>query len=575
MAPPFLIALQRRRAVRALIGYAIAAFAALQIVEPVMHGLHWPDAVLSYLVVGLAAGLPLVVAVAWIFDVSAQEPASPADGLRGKRLALLVAGLALAAITLGAGKLLMRHSAGPPAAGVRPSIAVLPFADLSPQKDQEYFSDGLAEEILDALTQVEGLRVAGRTSSFSFRGKQEDLREIGRKLNVSSVLEGSVRKAGDRVRITAQLVGADDGFHLWSQTFDRQVTDVFAVQDEIARAVVTALRVKLLPGQQLAAGERRTADADAYTHYLLGRRALDRGSPESSAVAMRELQSALERDPGFAPAWATLSQAIFLAEIVSGDAASADVPAARSKAMEAANRAIALAPQLSDAWSARGYLRTTLTQEWQGAEADFERALALNPGNAEVLRQQAMLRSHFGQSPEAIAIARRATALDPLSSLAFWSLGNIQLRAGQLEAAEAALARSIEISPEQDRAHRDLGYLELVRGKPQEALLHFARAKDELWRFVGAALAQHDLGNRKEAEEALRRVIARYSGADYQVAQIYAWWKEPDLAFEWLERSWKVRDPGLNYLKLDPLLRSLHDDARWRPLVREIGLPLD
>ena len=224
--------------------------------------------------------------------------------------------------------------------------------------------------ILDALAQVDGLQVAGRTSSFSFRGKQEDLREIGRQLNVSAVLEGSVRKAGDRLRSTAQLFGVEDGFHLWSQSFDRQLTDVFAVQDEIARAVVTAPRVKLLPGSQPGAGERRTADPEAYTHYLLGKRHYDRGSPESSATAVVEFRAALERDPSYAPAWAGLANAIFLSEVASSHDLVRDTSASRRKAMEAADHAIELGPQLADSWAVRGYLETTMTLEWQRANQD-------------------------------------------------------------------------------------------------------------------------------------------------------------------------------------------------------------
>ncbi|HEY4883105.1 MAG TPA: tetratricopeptide repeat protein [Myxococcales bacterium] len=217
-----------------------------------------------------------------------------------------------------------------------------------------------------------------------------------------------------------------------------------------------------------------------------------------------------------------------------------------------------------------------LANDRQDADADLERALALNPGDATVVRQKAMLRAALGRITEAIVLARRATELDPLSSLAWWTVGNIEFRAGNLDAAEAALSRSVDSSPEQDRAHRDLGFLQLMRGRPQQALPFFERPRDELFRLTGFALARHDLGKPREAEDALQNILRRFMPkAAYQVAEIYAWWQKPDLAFQWLERSWQERDPGLTYLKLDPLLRSLHQDPRWGPLLREVGLPPD
>ncbi|TMB98593.1 MAG: hypothetical protein E6J42_05615, partial [Chloroflexi bacterium] len=262
-----------------------------------MHGLHWPESVLSYVVAGLALGFPVVVSVAWIFDVRQggmeRTPPAPVGALRlqGARLALVLIGIGVVAAAPGSiWYFVVRgiaRSAGQPAAtsNREPSIAVLPFADMSPGKDQEYFSDGIAEEILDALTHVEGLRVAGRTSSFSFKGKGEDLRSIGEKLNVAHVLEGSIRKEGNRVRITAQLVGAADGFHRWSKTFDRELTGVFAVEDEIARSVVDALKAKLLPRQASAGKEHRTESSEVYTQYLLGRQFSRRFSPDANRRA--------------------------------------------------------------------------------------------------------------------------------------------------------------------------------------------------------------------------------------------------------------------------------------------------
>jgi TolB-like protein len=287
--------LKRRRLFRALVGYGIAAFAVLQIIEPIMHGLHWPDVVLSYVVVALAAGFPVVVALAWIFDVRAGRiERTPGPPLRA-RFALALVGIGVLAAAPG---LVWYFIARRAPVAVAPSIAVLPFADMSPGKDQEYFSDGIAEEILDALAQVEGLRAAGRTSSFSFKGKSEDLGAIAEKLHVAHVLEGSVRKEANRVRITAQLIAAADGYHVWSKTFERELTGVFAVQDEIAAAVVEAMKLKLLAKQ-------RVTNPEAYAQYLLAKE-LVRQHPNRKPVVAAYARS-IALDPGHAPSWAALS----------------------------------------------------------------------------------------------------------------------------------------------------------------------------------------------------------------------------------------------------------------------------
>jgi TolB-like protein len=292
----FFAEFRRRRVVRALLAYGIAAFAVLQIVEPVMHGLHWPDAVLSYVVVALAAGFPIVIAVAWTFDVAGGTAGRPTA-----RTAVVIAAVAVVAAAPGVAWFLLRKRPPPPG-GETPSIAVIPLVNLSSDKEQDYFSDGLTEELLDLLAKVPGLHVAARTSTFAFKGRDDDIATIAEKLHVGTVLEGSVRKSGDRIRITTQLINAADGFHLWSETYDRKLTDVFAVQDEIAEAVVSTLRLKLLPKSV-----RRTASPDAYNAFLLGRQFNHQGSQEGWANARTALEKAVSLDPGYAAAWAELA----------------------------------------------------------------------------------------------------------------------------------------------------------------------------------------------------------------------------------------------------------------------------
>ena len=372
-----------------LLGYGVVSFAVLQVVEPIMHGLGLPDSVLKIVVVLLGLGFPVAVVLAWAFDVNAGaiERTAPALGsalwLRGTRLALVLVGIGLLAAAPGSiSYFFVRDHSTPATTPSRnqptpstPSIAVLPFADMSPGKDQEYFSDGIAEEILNALTHVEGLRVIGRTSSFSFKGKNTDLRTIGRELSVGTVLEGSVRKAGEKVRITTQLIDATDGAHLWSETYDRNLADVFAVQEEIARAVVAALRVKLIGGQGPSTKDYETQNMEAHNQYLLGRTRYD-GSPRGAERAVKAFEKAITLDPGYGPAWAELSRALSNLALLGDPTGEGRDYWKRSLA--AADKVVMLAPNFATGYARRAWVRN-FAWDWQGARSDLERALAIEP----------------------------------------------------------------------------------------------------------------------------------------------------------------------------------------------------
>jgi TolB-like protein/Tfp pilus assembly protein PilF len=578
-APSLFQELKRRRVFRALVGYGIAAFAVLQIIEPIMHGLHWPEAVLSYVVAALALGFPIVVSLAWIFDVNQGriERAAPAPRLRGARLALVLVVIGLLAAVPGTfWYFYVRGVHRPASERPAPSIAVLPFVNLSSDKEQEYFSDGIAEEILNALAQIQGLRVIGRTSSFSLKGKGEDLRAIGEKLDAANLLEGSVRKSGSRVRITAQLIEASGGSNLWSQQFDRELTDVFAVQDEIAKAVVEALKLKLLPAQAAAIDEQRTASPEAHDMYLWGRHFYDRGSVEGYDRALQALEKAVALDPGYAPAWAALSLAHYSA-YDHRDPTRHDTAQAIPRARAAAEKAIVLAPRFAGGYSARGNLRVSLDYDWSGARADLERALSLNPGDAGVLISYAWLLGTLGKLPEAIAAGRKAVALDPLSSEGWTQLSAHYLGTGELDLAEGAAQRALDVSPEQAWAARNLGFAYLLQGRPAEARVSFQRSRSDFFRVMGEALVEYQLGHGAEAQRALAQMLTApgATAGNYQIAQVYAWRGEADGAFEWLESAYRNHDGGLGFLKYDPLLRKVRGDARYAALLRKMNLPPD
>ena len=590
MAIATLIAeLKRRRVFRVIVGYGVVSFGLLQVVEPIMHALHLPDSVLTYCVVGLAFGFPVAVVLAWAFDVNAgaieRTPAAPGSfALRGPRLALVLVGIGLVAalpvVYLGVHggahpaspaddeAFKARLDAVPPGSQSRalPSIAVLPFVNLSSDKEQEYFSDGLSEELLNLLAQLPQLRVIARTSSFSFKGKNVDLATIAKALDVASVLDGSVRKSGSKLRVTAQLIRAADSSHLWSQTYDRELTDVFKVQDEIASAVVAALKIKLLPTEHVA-NQRRTLNTEAYTQYLLGNQFRVRDTPEANQQAIAAYQKAVVLDPDYAAAFSGLA----VAEWRLADQSTAE-SAGYQRAAVAADRAIALAPASPDGYWARGALRHLYYFDWSGAQADFDKALKLDPNDVRTLASYGRLLATLGRLPDAIAMTRKAISLDPLSADAWEWLSQYLLGSGQLAAAREAAKRVHDIKPE----GADTGWaIELLADRPTATLAALPEYSRES-ALLAITLAEHKLGHAAQSQKALDQLIK--DNADtwaYQIAEVYAWRGEKDRAFDWLERAYRQHDGGLTGLVRDPFLASLRGDPRYTALLKKMQLPLD
>jgi len=489
---------------------------------------------------------------------------------RRSRLAVALGAVLLLALA-GAGA--WRFVVRPGAAEDLPSVAVLPFVDQSPSHDQGYFSDGLSEEILNALARGEWLRVTGRTSSFAFKGKDEDLRSIGRKLGVEAVLEGSVRKDGQRIRVTAQLVKTADGYHLWSQTFDREAAGVFAVQDEIAAAVVSALRVKLMAGRPATAQALRTTDPEAYNQYLLGRQYERLFNPDDYRRASAAYERALAIDPSYAPAWAGLANAVYWGQ-VNESLSTASMASAQARSLEAAERAVALGPELPEAWAVRGFLRVNFRWDWAGARADLDQALRLNPSQAESHRILSHdILSAQGRLAEARLEGERAVTLDPLLASAWSSLAFVALAEGRLEPARAAALRSLELQPKQDIGPAYLSSIELTAGRPEAALAAARLADDEVFKAQYEAMALHSLGRPAEAARALEALIAAHAhdGA-YNIGVVYAWRGERDRAFEWLERAEQNHDGGMLEFLAEPALRPVRGDPRFKALLRRMRL---
>jgi TolB-like protein/Tfp pilus assembly protein PilF/predicted Ser/Thr protein kinase len=453
-----------------------------------------------------------------------------------------------------------------PATVGTPSIAVLPFVDMSPGKDQEYFADGLAEELLNALAKVPELRVTGRTSSFQFKGKNEDMRVIGQKLNVGTLLEGSVRKAGSQVRITVQLVKVADGFHLWSETYDRQLEDILAVQDDIARSVASALKVTLLGGKT----GKPVPTAEAYNLVLQARHLLKNATEENRRKAQVLLEDVLERDPSYAGAW------VDLAIVHMRGFEQAFTLAAKQEALRhwqaALERGLALDPDMADAHSLLARVHR-LRWDFAAADRSIKRALELAPGSADVLAAAAGFASTFGRFDEAIAYQRRANEIDPLSAIGIYNLGFRYLAAGRAAEAEETLKKFLELRPDRHGAHSLLGDAHLLQGRAEAALAEYEKEAEPDARLAGLAMAQYLRGDRAASEVALRELATKYSDQAKVIAEVHAYRGEVDQAFAWLDRAYQNRDSDLVYLKPAPFLSRLHADPRWGALLKKVGLP--
>jgi TolB-like protein/Tfp pilus assembly protein PilF len=462
-----------------------------------------------------------------------------------------------------------------------PSIAVLPFVNMSRDEENEYFADGLSEELLNVLSKIRGLRVASRTSAFSFKGKDVDIPTIAQKLNVATVLEGSVRRSGKRVRITAQLIQVASDSHLWSETYDRELDDIFAVQDDIAQSVVKELRAALLgmPAElasataavaevrEAAAG--RSDNPEAFQCYLQGKFFGERVTQADTDKAIALMRQAIAIDPNFALAWAGLSR---LHQQQAGYGF-APIDEGFEHAREAALRALQLAPDLAEGHIELGQILEGHDWNWAAAGASFERALELAPGNADALRSAAGLARILGQHAKAIDLVRRAIALDPLSARTHRQAAMVYLMSDRQDDAAEAFQLALDISPNMGLNHAFLAIARLLQGRHQEAL-ELARAEShDVFRNLALTMVHHAMGQPSESDTALRALIEGYGWtAAYQIAEAHAHRGEVDKAYEWLETAYAQRDPGVAYTAVDGLLRPLHGDSRWQPFLHRLGL---
>ena len=462
------------------------------------------------------------------------------------------------------------------------AIAVLPFKNMSRDEDAEYLSDGLAEELLNVLTRINGLRVAGRTSAFSFKEKQVTLSEIGQQLNVSSVLEGSVRTAGKRVRISVQLVNVLDGYHLWSQTYDRTMDDIFAIQDDIAASVVEEVRSRLLGKDDDPSLSRqvkieiadavkdRAGDPEAHRLMLLGRHFAFRQSPEVLERAVNYFEQALELDPRNPQCWVELGMVRAL-QVSNGFV---ERERGFEQALECVERALSIRNNFAPAHALLANIRLSGEYDFKGADEAIHMALESEPENLLALRTCGLISRNLGRFAESEKMYRRVTDIDPLNLSAHIGLGSTLWLSGRLDEAENYLRKAMELSSQAIYVHAFLGLVLLEQGRIEEARAEADKELTGAWGPWARTIIEHTAGRSEEAERILAEYISQFRDeAATQIAEIYARMGRADTAFDYLEHSLDVRDPGLSAILASQFLQPLHSDARWQPLLRKIGIP--
>jgi TolB-like protein len=580
----FFAELKRRHVYRVAIAYAVVAWLLIQIATQVFPFFEIPNWAVRLVVLVIVLGFPIALIIAWAFEMAPQGikraenilPTEYNPHWSVRKFAALIVTIAMFATGLLMFQLVRSksHFLAPITVAAKPSqksIAVLPLLNESGDPGDEYFSDGLSEELIAGLAQIKELKVIGRSSSFRFRDKKGDSKSIGEKLGVSTLLEGTVRKQGNQVRIVAELINAADGRELWSRTFDRELKDIFAVQAEIAKAVATSLELTLLGTDDRAAKNASTNSVEAHNAYLQGHFYFERRNLEDYRKSVAFFEQATRLDSDYALAYAERSEAwTFI-----GDLTSEKQKEAWAAAASDAAKAVAIDPDLAEAHAALGWVR--FFTEWNFAEglAELRRANQLSPWNATANDLLARVVVYLGQFEEAEKLARQAIEFDPLAYQPRTSLARVLFAEGKLDDAEAAGRKGVELQPTAAGCRRWQVFVAIQRSDGEAALREAQLEPNEGYRRFELALAHYARGDRPAADAALAELIARDRNfLAYQIAEVYAWRGETDKAFEWLQIALDNHDTGMLSLLIDPVTRGLHHDLRYNDLLAKIGLPV-
>ena len=460
----------------------------------------------------------------------------------------------------------------PPARSQKIMLAVLPFENLTGDPNKEYLADGLTEETISQLGRLnpDQLGVIARTSVMGYKHRDERLDQIGRDLSVQYVLENSLRESGDRIRLTAQLIQVKDQTHLWTQDYDYPPKDILNLEDDVAKAVAREIQLRLTSQQEVELSRAHPVNPEAFDSYMQGHYYFERDSAKDTEMATKYFERATQLDPSYALAWVELSRAR------KWQAVTGLIPAEEGNrlARQAVERALALNPNLAEAHAQMGRIKQQIDFDWTGADASYRRAVELEPGSPESVGLMAFSAADLGRLDEALQLAHRALDLDPLNAHSWGNLGQIEFLGGKLDDAETDLKKAHELRPDDFNSSVFLSMIYVMQGRPQDALQEIELVQYDPVRTFLYVITYHTLGRKKESDAALGQLIAKYHAIDaYEIALAYAFRNQPDEAFEWLDRAYANHQQNVIFTKVDPLLKSLHDDPRYSALLKKLNLP--
>ena len=591
--------LKRRNVFRVAIGYVVTAWLLLQVVDLVLENINAPDWVMQVFMLALAIGFPLAVFFAWAFEMTPEGVKRESKVDRTKSITkqtarkmdrniIIAMTLALAYFaydkflasapdslpqsTLTTGVALKEAADAPPVSRTgEKSVAVLPFVNMSDDAENEYFSDGISEELLNVLVRVKGLRVPSRTSSFTFKGSAKKLSEIGAELQVDHILEGSVRKSGDRIRVTAQLIEVHSDTHLWSDTYTRELDDIFAVQDEIAQAIVNALKVTLTGSDQASLHNGATTNVDAYNKYLLGRHLWNKRSPESLLASTGPLREAVALDPGYGRAWAALADAYVLIPEYEAGSIREYIPLAH----EAITKALTINPESAPALTTSAYIKFMYDYDRVGAHADFEKAIDIDPGYATAHQWYGELLAVEGQLDAALDQLRLARVADPLALIMPHDMGWFLTYTDRKEEAFAYFQEVLELDPHRQNTIGNLVTLNLMTGRFDQARARAHEVSTETQRDSATELAVIAAVENPQLKEHALALIAQDSSlpdGTMNKALHLMLLNEPEMALDSLEKAFEEGDPYAIHMKRMDVYEPLHDNPRFQALLKKMNM---
>ena len=576
--------LRRRNVYKVAVTYAIVGWLLIQVATQVFPFLEIPNWAIRFVILVTAFGFPVALIIAWAFELTPEgiKRTEDADAARQRSRGVVWIAVAVVAAMLSLGLFFLgRYTVGrstprlSEAATAVPdkSIAVLPLVNTSGDSSNEYFSDGLSEELIAVLAKIPELKVIGRSSSFFFKGRSSDSAAIGQKLGVANLIEGSVRKQGDRVRIVAELICAADGRSLWSETYDRELKDVFAVQAEIAKSVAEQMKVKLL-GETVRSDPAGSSENPAAHNAVLQS---DFYFQQQTAASVRRaitfLQEAIRLDPNYALAYAKLAQAWRQYAVSFATDPGDDAAKAYEEARRAGEKAVSLAPDLPETRMAIGLEALNPGLDFRVAEKEFRRVLQSAPSDAAAKSALSLSLMAQGRLSEAEQTCREALSLDPLLTASWYSIGRVVAAMGRYKEAEELFRKGLEIQPHAARFHSYLVILDILQNRRAEATANAQLESDRFWRDYAVNLAQQAQSDRSAFDVALKDFIAKYSNiAPFQIAVLYAIRKEPDEMFKWLDTAYATRDSGLTQLVVTPFFLPYVDDARFTGLCQKLNV---